>query len=1277
MASREEKLAAARAKLNRFKATRAAHESLTPSGPLTDEPDLPTTEHAPRHPLGPKESVLDTVIAPPPSPPREPPALSLPSSPLPKVPGSPMSIPASPAHSATTGLTSPGRDSDVFSFSHFNRHADDGPEEDPPRGRRRDREEDEMHWARLQHLQTNGVREAPLRSPDTSTLAVPANALLSQGDGHSYPDMGAASEQQSFYSSGTITGATVAMDDGTLTFGAPPRGGSPTIYSNFTTHPEPSPASLLFETPPTPTSGHPEDSSASFFASTSDDARLTRLSASLQRAEEEATELRWRLERDAVERAKEVRSWADKAAEADRRAREAERTVLDMKKAAEAQAAIEADKFRESEVLSAHAIQRGGTKVGLTAEAFPDRIEDAERRAHNAESALQAESKARERVEQELEHLRQSLTRQETLISHLEAQLAHQLDQSAQHATDGSASLEYDRLREQVAELELELVGARSAKDEVVAANMGLTARVEELEREVGESKRIVESVDSPSIPSGIAGSSAIAPAEVESLLRLSLDSFRNSLEVRETSLVDLSSSTNHRGMDLDDDFGSSDAPIEAETIDLTQGTISGSASEAALEGFEVEYDEEDAPGSEVVREEVEVVKDMLQNQNNVGERGLGEDKEEEAGLRRELKKYLTSFVAQLHQTTSSSLAARDSRIGQLSAELEACRAQLNSQSAESDQLRVRADKAEEARRDIYGKLERARPVIDGLVTQLRGKDGELKRERDERERISKELEEARRSAADFRAASAAGGGVSAAALATLERDLENARAQANSYRESLKRVEVTASELRRERDMAVSKLPALEQRARELDNEIRQVWQVETEKLNGEVRAAETAKVRLEEKTKAMSEQVLQLEVQRRELENALRDARGRMQTLETAMAEVEVNRANEIGQLTQQMSKLMDENRELSKTLEQVAAKGEVDALQKQIVVLEGQRAELEMNLEDLQDSHESAIKERDELRVATHDLNDKILSLSAELQDLQALSESTITDRDSLRTICQDLNDRVETLLGQLRDHEREAEAHNSDIATLKAHITRLEAEALDVTHGAEVARLIQVSGKLEGEIRALHQKLEDVSVQRDGAVRERDILLRQVEEASRQGTELREQREQTEGALQDLKAKHAEAREDLQTLLETLKELTDQNATAKEQKRQWEAEREDLLKTIADLRREVGKLQAECARLKTVPESRHTGVDISQLEREISALRSRLELASSERDEIKKQSRVLAEKLRLEINGLDAVVQGREQTLQIVAEMRKRVQKVDMAMEKAGMVRATEA
>ncbi|XP_069393688.1 myosin-10 isoform X6 [Paralichthys olivaceus] len=447
-----------------------------------------------------------------------------------------------------------------------------------------------------------------------------------------------------------------------------------------------------------------------------------------------------------------------------------------------------------------------------------------------------------------------------------------------------------------------------------------------------------------------------------------------------------------------------------------------------------------------------------------------------------------------------------------------------------------------------------------------------------------------------------------------LSRALQEAQDQREELERANKQLRAEMEQLINQQDDVGKNVHELERTRRSLETEA-QSLRVQTQELEEELTEAENSRLRLEVTLQALKAQF------EREISTNEEKGEEKRRALSKQVRELEIHLEEERSQRSQAVSSKKQLEAELQESQAQVetSSRGKEDAM-KQLRRLQGQMKEILRELDENKLTREEVISQSKDNEKKIQTLEAEVLQLSEELSVSERQKRQAQQERDEIademvnsssgKTVLFDEKRRLEARVNQLEE-ELEEEQTNSELLAERQRKMTLQVETMTVqlqgertlAQKAEAAReqlerqnkdLKTRLGELEGAVRGKHRlsvaaleaKIESMEEQMEQERQERAIANKLVRKTEKKLKEVMMQAEDERRHADQYREQLDKSMVRLKQLKRQLEEVEEENSRSNAQKRKLQRELEELADSGQTMTREITSLRSQLS----VPEWR---------------------------------------------------------------------------------------
>uniref|UniRef100_A0A3Q0RGT9 Myosin, heavy chain 14, non-muscle n=1 Tax=Amphilophus citrinellus TaxID=61819 RepID=A0A3Q0RGT9_AMPCI len=584
---------------------------------------------------------------------------------------------------------------------------------------------------------------------------------------------------------------------------------------------------------------------------------------------------------------------------------------------------------------------------------------------------------------------------------------------------------------------------------------------------------------------------------------------------------------------------------------------------------------------------------------------GLMERLEEEEERAKELSRQIQTHSQQLgelrkqSEEVNTAVEAGDEMRRKLQRELDNAVQRERQKEEEKERVERQRERLREEIEDMTIALQRERQNCTALEKRQKKFDQCLAEEKAVSARLAEERD---RAEADSREKETR--------YLALTRALQEAQDQKEELERANKQLRLEMEQLVNQQDDVGKNVHELERTRRTLETEAQNL-RVQTQELEEELAEAENSRLRLEVTLQALKAQF------EREISTSEEKGEEKRRALSKQVRELEIQLEEERSQRSQSVSSKKQLEAELQEAEAQVetANRGKEEAM-KQLRRLQGQMKEVLRELDETKLTRDDVISQSKDSEKKIQTLEAEVLHLTEELavserqkrqaqQERDEISDEMVSSSTGKNALSEEKR-RLEARVTQLEE-ELEEEQTNSELLTERLRKTALQVETLTVQLQGErtlaqkadatreqmekqnkelKARLGEMEGAVRGKHRmsvaALEAKIESMEEQLEQERQERAIanklvrktekklkeVMMQAEDERRHADQYREQLDKSMGRLKQLKRQ--------------LEEVEEENSRSSAQKRKLQRELEELTDSSQTMTREIASLRNQLRR-----------------------------------------------------------------------------------------------
>ncbi|XP_063735033.1 myosin-10 isoform X2 [Eleginops maclovinus] len=584
---------------------------------------------------------------------------------------------------------------------------------------------------------------------------------------------------------------------------------------------------------------------------------------------------------------------------------------------------------------------------------------------------------------------------------------------------------------------------------------------------------------------------------------------------------------------------------------------------------------------------------------------GLMERLEEEEERAKELTRQIQTHAQQLaelrkqSEEVNTAVEAGEETRRKLQRELDSAVARERQKEEEKERVERQRERLREEIEDMTLALQRERQNCTALEKRQKKFDQCLAEEKAVSARLAEEKDRAEADSREKETRHMA-----------LSRALQEAQEGREELERANKQLRLEMEQLVNQQDDVGKNVHELERTRRSLDAEAQNL-RIQTQELEEELTEAENSRLRLEVNLQALKAQF------EREISTNEEKGEEKRRALSKQVRELEIQLEEERSQRSQAVSSKKQLEAELQDAEAQVetTTRGKEDAM-KQLRRLQGQMKEV---LRELEESRLS----RDEVMAQSKDNEKRIQTLEAEV--LQFTEELSVSDRQrrqaqqerdemademvnssSGKNVLFEEKRRLEARVSQLEE-ELEEEQSNAELMSERQRKTALQVETLTVqlqgertlAQKAEAAReqlerqnkeLKSRLGEMEGAVRGKHRlsvaaleaKIDSMEEQLEQERQERAIANKLVRKTEKKLKEVMMQSEDERRHADQYREQVDKSMVRLKQLKRQLEEVEEDNSRSNAQKRKLQRELEELTDASQSMAREITTLRSQLRR-----------------------------------------------------------------------------------------------
>uniref|UniRef100_A0AAV2MCR1 Myosin-10-like n=1 Tax=Knipowitschia caucasica TaxID=637954 RepID=A0AAV2MCR1_KNICA len=584
---------------------------------------------------------------------------------------------------------------------------------------------------------------------------------------------------------------------------------------------------------------------------------------------------------------------------------------------------------------------------------------------------------------------------------------------------------------------------------------------------------------------------------------------------------------------------------------------------------------------------------------------GLMERVEEEEERAKELNRQIQTHTQQLtelrkqSEEVSSAVESGEETRRKLQRELDGALQSEKQKEEEKERVERQRERLREELEDITLALQRERQNCTALEKRQKKFDQCLAEEKAVSARLAEERD---RAEADSREKETK--------YLALSRSLQEAQDQKEEFERINKQLRVDMEQLVNQQDDVGKNVHELERSRRALDTEA-QSLRIQTQELEEELTEAENSRLRLEVTLQALKAQF------ERELSTSEEKGEEKRRALSKQVRELEIQLEEERSQRSQAVSSKKHLDAELQDLESQVenANRGKEEAM-KQLRRLQAQLKETFRELDEAKITREEVMSQSKESEKKMQALEAEVLQLTEELAVSERQKRQAQQERDELsdemvnnstgKTALSEEKRRLDSRISQLEE-ELEEEQTNSELMAERQRKLALQVETMTVqlqgertlAQKAEAAReqlerqnkelktrLAEMEGNVRGKFRlnvaALEAKVESMEEQLEQEQQERVIANKLVRKTEKKLKEVMMQAEDERRHADQYREQLDKSMVRLKQLKRQLEEVEEENSRSNAQRRKLQRELEELNDSSQTMTREITSLRTQLRR-----------------------------------------------------------------------------------------------
>nr|XP_033497465.1 myosin-10 isoform X4 [Epinephelus lanceolatus] len=584
---------------------------------------------------------------------------------------------------------------------------------------------------------------------------------------------------------------------------------------------------------------------------------------------------------------------------------------------------------------------------------------------------------------------------------------------------------------------------------------------------------------------------------------------------------------------------------------------------------------------------------------------GLMERLEEEEERAKELTRQIQTHTQQLSELRKQSeevntaVEAGEETRRKLQRELDSAIQRERQKEEEKERVERQRERLREEIEDLTLALQRERQNCTALEKRQKKFDQCLAEEKAVSARLAEEKD---RAEADSREKETK--------CLALSRALQETQDQAEELERSNKQLRLEMEQLVNQQDDVGKNVHELERTRRTLESEAQNL-RVQTQELEEELTEAENSRLRLEVTLQALKAQF------EREISTSEEKGEEKRRALSKQVRELEIQLEEERSQRSQAVSSKKQLEAELQESEAQVEAttRGKEEAV-KQLRRLQGQMKEILRELDETKLSRDEVITQYKDSEKKIQSLEAEVLQLTEELSVSERQKRQAQQERDEMademvnsssgKTALFEEKRRLEARVSQLEE-ELEEEQSNSELLTERQRKTALQVETMTVqlqgertlAQKAEAAReqlerqnkeLKTRLGEMEGAVRGKHRlsvaaleaKIDSMEEQLEQERQERAIAKKLMRKTEKKLKEVMMQAEDERRHADQYREQLDKSMVRLKQLKRQLEEVEEDNSRSNAQKRKLQRELEELTDSSQSMTREITSLRNQLRR-----------------------------------------------------------------------------------------------
>ncbi|XP_035769815.1 myosin-10 isoform X6 [Neolamprologus brichardi] len=584
---------------------------------------------------------------------------------------------------------------------------------------------------------------------------------------------------------------------------------------------------------------------------------------------------------------------------------------------------------------------------------------------------------------------------------------------------------------------------------------------------------------------------------------------------------------------------------------------------------------------------------------------GLMERLEEEEERGKELSRQIQTHSQQLtelrkqSEEVNSAVEAGDEIRRKLQRELDSAIQRERQKEEEKERVERQRERLREEIEDMTIALQRERQNCTALEKRQKKFDQCLAEEKAVSARLAEERD---RAEADSREKETR--------CLALSRALQEAQDQKEELERANKQLRLEMEQLVNQQDDVGKNVHELERTRRTLETEAQNL-RIQTQELEEELSEAENSRLRLEVTLQALKAQF------EREISTNEEKGEEKRRALSKQVRELEIQLEEERSQRSQSVSSKKQLEAELQEAEAQVetANRGKEEAM-KQLRRLQGQMKEVLRELDEAKVTRDDVISQSKDSEKKIQTLEAEVLHLTEELAVSERQKRQAQQERDEIademvssssgKNVLSEEKRRLDARVNQLEE-ELEEEQTNNELLTERLRKTALQVETLTVqlqgertlAQKAEAAReqlekqnkeLKARLGEMEGAVRGKHRmsvaaleaKIETMEEQVEQERQERAIANKLMRKTEKKLKEVMMQAEDERRHADQYREQLDKSMVRLKQLKRQLEEVEEENSRSSAQKRKLQRELEELTDSSQTMNREISSLRNQLRR-----------------------------------------------------------------------------------------------